>query len=304
MSLLEFHRTLLSDVAAQSAFRKAILATICGGEAVLDLGTGTGIHAMFACQAGARTVYAVDQSPVIELAQVVCEVNGFADRITFHHGAAEDVELPERVDVITAHLGLADTLAILPKVRAKHLRPGGIVIPASIDLFCAPLDSVPAYKQILFWDQLQYGLDFRPVRSFATHSRYACRINSDELLCDGIQLICFDLINSVDELDIKAEFEITRGGILHGIAMWYVEHLSNDITISTGPPSSLHPKLWPNQFFPCETPAWVHRGDRVTVRFRAGAALTSDWNWEITVRSCKGRIDCVPAGRSNTVPVS
>jgi 2-polyprenyl-3-methyl-5-hydroxy-6-metoxy-1,4-benzoquinol methylase len=285
MPLLEFHRTLLADEAAQNAFRQAILEIVQGGETVLDLGTGTGIHAIFACQAGARAVHAVDQSPIIGLARLVCEVNGFADRITFHHGAAQDLVLPERVDVITAHLGLSDTLAILPDARVKHLRPGGVVIPAAIDLFCAPLESAETYDQVRFWGESRYGLDFTPIRYFATRSQYACRIATSELLGHGTHLAAFDFSASVDRLAAWAECDILRDGTLHGIGMWYLERLSPQVTISTAPPTSLPRNLWPNHFFTCEPPARVRRGDTVAVRFRAGAALATDWSWEIEVRA-------------------
>ena len=67
---------------------------------VLDVGTGTGILAFFAIQAGARRVYAVDASESAKIAQVLVESNGLADRITVIQGRIEDLKLPERVDII------------------------------------------------------------------------------------------------------------------------------------------------------------------------------------------------------------
>jgi protein-L-isoaspartate O-methyltransferase len=284
MALLEFHRTLLEDEEAQNAFRRAILETVRSGDTVLDLGAGTGIHAMFACQAGARLVHAVDRSPVIELARLVCELNGFSDRIAFHFTSAADLVLPERVDVITTHLGLADTLAVLPDAKAKRLRPGGVVIPAAIDFFCAPLESAEAHHQVRFWEEPLYGLDFTAVRTLATSSKHACRIAPDELLGQGAHLATFDFSAPVEGFDAGAECEILRDGVLHGLGTWYIERLSPGVTISTAPPTSLPLKLWPNQFLACDPPARVRRGDKVRVRLRAGAALAGEWSWEIEVR--------------------
>ena len=53
---------------------------------VLDVGCGTGILSMFASQAGAKHVYAVDCSSIIEQAQQIIDINGFTDKITLIKG--------------------------------------------------------------------------------------------------------------------------------------------------------------------------------------------------------------------------
>ena len=45
----------------------------------LDVGCGTGILSMFAVQAGAKHVYAVDCSSIIEQAKQIIVKNGFQD---------------------------------------------------------------------------------------------------------------------------------------------------------------------------------------------------------------------------------
>ena len=64
---------------------------------VLDVGTGTGILAMFAAKAGARKVYAVDSSPIAHLAAQLVKDNGLDDTITVINRKVEDLELPEQV---------------------------------------------------------------------------------------------------------------------------------------------------------------------------------------------------------------
>ena len=68
---------------------------------VLDVGTGTGILAFFAVQAGAKKVYAVEASQSIEIAKALSIANGFDDKITFIKGKIEDISLPENVRVRT-----------------------------------------------------------------------------------------------------------------------------------------------------------------------------------------------------------
>ena len=46
------------------------------GKVVLDVGTGSGILAVFAAKAGARKVYAVEATPMAKFAQSLVEHNG------------------------------------------------------------------------------------------------------------------------------------------------------------------------------------------------------------------------------------
>jgi len=93
---LEFHRSMLVDDARMQAYLHAILKTVQPGDVVLDIGSGTGIMAHFACLAGARHVYAVEQGPVIELAKAISQRNGYGDRVTFLRNWSTHVELPKK----------------------------------------------------------------------------------------------------------------------------------------------------------------------------------------------------------------
>ena len=52
------------------------------GKVVLDVGCGTGILSMFCAKAGAKHVYAVDNSDIIQKAKKIIKTNGFAKHIT------------------------------------------------------------------------------------------------------------------------------------------------------------------------------------------------------------------------------
>lgn len=67
---------------------------------VLDVGCGTGILSLFAAQAGAKHVVAVDASEIALKAMDNVYENGLQDKITVVKGKVEEVQLP-------AHLGSA-----------------------------------------------------------------------------------------------------------------------------------------------------------------------------------------------------
>jgi protein arginine N-methyltransferase 1 len=176
MDTVQQHCLLVSDKLGQSRYREAIFKTVKAGDLVLDLGTGTGIHALFSCQAGAKKVYAVEQGEIIEQAKEISRANGLEDRIVFIQGLSSQVELPEKVDVIVTHLGLRGILSSLIDVRERFLKKGGMVIPAAMELFCVPLEWPAVYDDLVdFWSLDHYGINFSPMRQVAVnkvHGRY------------------------------------------------------------------------------------------------------------------------------------
>src|SRR5690606_8062811 len=73
-----------------AALRKVI---VPGETTVLELGTGTGIVAFAAAQAGAKKVYAVEPNAAIQTARDIAELNGI-EGIEFIQAMSTDVDLP------------------------------------------------------------------------------------------------------------------------------------------------------------------------------------------------------------------
>lgn len=67
---------------------------------VLDVGTGSGILAIFAARAGARKVYAVEATDMAKHARRLVAAQGLAGTVEVIQGVIESVELPEQVDII------------------------------------------------------------------------------------------------------------------------------------------------------------------------------------------------------------
>ncbi len=93
-SLLQYGE-MINDKVRINAYREALRRTVHSDSVVLDIGTGTGIFALLACQLGARRVYALDPNPWIELGRQVAAANGFGDRIEFIQEVSTTVTLPE-----------------------------------------------------------------------------------------------------------------------------------------------------------------------------------------------------------------
>lgn len=83
------------------------------GKVVLDVGCGTGILSMFAAQAGARKVYAVDASNVAYKAVRNVKANGWEGTIEVIKGKVEEIKIPEKVDVIISEWMVRPALPLL-----------------------------------------------------------------------------------------------------------------------------------------------------------------------------------------------
>lgn len=67
----------------------------------MDVGAGTGILSIFAAQAGAKHVYAVENANIAYHAMKIIEDNGFKNKITVLKGKIEEIKLPvDKVDII------------------------------------------------------------------------------------------------------------------------------------------------------------------------------------------------------------
>src|SRR5688500_7191336 len=96
---------MIADTARMDAFTRALRRVITPESVVVDIGTGTGILALLACQLGARRVYAIEPNEAIHVARAAAAANGYADRIEFLQALSTAVTLPEQVHLIVSDIG-------------------------------------------------------------------------------------------------------------------------------------------------------------------------------------------------------
>jgi predicted RNA methylase len=84
---------MLQDSVRTALYRDAILLnpTDFKGKIVMDVGAGSGILSLFAAQAGAKKVYAVEASRSAENARRLIKANGFERIITVLESRIEDL---------------------------------------------------------------------------------------------------------------------------------------------------------------------------------------------------------------------
>ena len=291
-SSIQFHRTLLRDAVRTRAYQKSIARVVSPGDVVLDLGSGSGVLAMFACQAGAARVYAVERTDVILAAQRLAQANGMAERIQFVHGDAEVLQLPEKVDVIVSELISKAVLgqrmeALLLAAKKRLLKPQGKMLPQSVELCVAPIEASEKYSLLEFPPSAAYGIDFSGLRDLAFNNTESGRFRARNLLAPPQAAYRFEAHASKRPGPRqRLSFLIRRKAVLHGFCAWFSAILYPGITINTAPPGL---PSWDNLFFPLLHPAELARG--TTIELNLKGTETPDgviWHWETVVKGPQG----------------
>ena len=285
---LKLHLEMLGDQPRTLAYRKAINRhrDVLSGKTVLDVGCGTGILSLFCARDGkASKVYAVDGS--VDIGSVTTEIvrlNDLSEVISVVVGKIEDVELPEKVDVILSEwmgtfLVFEFMIDSVLFARDKWLKKDGIIWPSNAKLFIAPCSAKKAYdEKVTVWRN-QYGFDFSPLldkakAEFLDRPLYTYELDGEDCLSKSAVLLDIDMQTfSRENLELMSqqfEFVITKDGTLHGLCSWFtvifggvpVADKSQYEILSTGPD---HERThWKQNLFLLDDPVSVYIGNLIT----------------------------------------
>ncbi|KAH0795070.1 S-adenosyl-L-methionine-dependent methyltransferase [Histomonas meleagridis] len=225
------HESLLKDTARIDAFRNAIFLnrSLIEGKAVLDAGCGTGLFAMWAAKRGARVVYAVDRSPFIEYTKKIVELNGLSDKVKVIHGLLEEVELPEKVDLIICDFFGCGLLfdSMFPSfivARDRFLKEGGSVFPSSSRIVMTAIeDGEYRNTKINFWDNV-YGYKFTAMKKEALLEPLIDTCPTDGILCGECVVKEFDSLTvKLEDLSFTAPFTLlpSESNTAHAFVIWF-----------------------------------------------------------------------------------
>lgn len=277
---------MLHDDIRMDRFQKAIRSCVKPGDAVLDLGSGTGVLAVMAVEAGARVVYAVEATEIVEIARNIAQQNGVEGQIVFLDDFSQRVRLPEAADVLitetVGNFGLNEgILGWTLDARRRFLKPEAVIIPRSIELFAAPVCLPETYAREINWEYHRSGIDFGPMRSFGVNNLYAERIQPEHLMSNPISLGEIRLAE-IDSTSFKSDvrFEISKSGDVHGLGGWFFSQLCEGVSISNAPYEP--PSSWNQTFLPLRHHVRVKPGDTMQVMI-SSSNNGSVWRWQLEV---------------------
>ncbi|GFP83459.1 probable histone-arginine methyltransferase 1.4 [Phtheirospermum japonicum] len=269
---------------------------------VVDVGAGSGILSLFAAQAGAKHVYAVEASEMADYARKLIAGNPLlSQRITVIKGKVEEVELPEKADILISEpMG---TLLVNERMlesyiiaRDRFLVPSGKMFPTIGRIHMAPFSDEYLYIEIankaLFWQQQNYyGVNLTPLHGTAFQGYFSQPVvdafDPRLLVAPAIShVIDFTTAKEEDlyEIDVPLKFVSSVGTRIHGLACWF-DVLFNGSTVqrwlttAPGAPTT----HWYQLRCVLAQPIYVMPGQEITGRLRMVAHKAQSYTIYLTL---------------------
>lgn len=200
----------LIDKERTEAFRSAIKNTVKKGDIVVDMGSGTGVLAMFAVDAGAGKVYAVEfDKKNIPTLRKNFEINGFKDKVDILCGDVTKIDLPEKIDVIIGEMiatGLIEELQIPAMNNILRFAKNNTKVV---------LSKYEIYVDLVWISNTFYDYKFKIIEyDYSDITALIINSFSDKFLCKKVD---FNKINTNNLLDIESALLITRKGTINGL---------------------------------------------------------------------------------------
>lgn len=282
------HIAMLGDRRRTESFIEAVRQVVRPGDVVVDIGTGTGVLAIAAAQAGAARVYAVEAAGIGKLAEANFAANGFEDRISLVAGWSMDVALPERADVLVSEI-IGNQFVDEHIVEVTHdagqrfLKPGAHMIPRHVNIFALPV-AIPTkmIRRHLFTPEVldawrsRYGMDFTPLGE-STPSSLSFRAFPWKLrgraLAAPVLVTTADLhAGEITIVSADSDFVATASEQLSGVLLYCDLELAPGVQLSTHPDRVEKTCHWKFPLRVLPKPLMLKSGERYSLTYSKAVA--------------------------------
>lgn len=305
--MLQRYRQAIDDPVRLGAFQRAIAAVVKPGDVVADIGCGLGTYAIFAARAGARRVFAVDDSPIVEVAREVVRDSGADDVVEVLSGYSTALTPPEPCDLVIFEDYLTTLVSpgqarVVADLERRWLEPGGRLMPPRARLWVAPVEDPEGHLAIDRFHGSRdrvFGVDFSSTRRRAFATAHPRKLGGGALLATPELAHDYDLLHLKRvEVSLTRSVPATRDGVVHGLLLWF-ELALGSAWLGTGPLAP--PSAWQQTLFPLATPIAVTTGATIDVSLQAsplGEELA--WRWSVASggrRIAASSLDGTPLGQ-------
>merc|ERR1712004_822168 len=243
------HEEMLKDEVRTLTYRNSMYHNkhLFKNKIVLDVGCGTGILSMFAAKAGAKQVYGVDMSGIIEQAKIITAKNGFADKVTLIRGKIEEIVLPvPKVDIIISEwmgycLFYESMLDTVLYARDKWLKPDGLMFPDRATVYVTAIED-RQYKddKIHWWDDV-YGFNMSAIGQVAVSEPLVDVVDRNQVVASSCLIKEIDIQTCTKEdIPFTADFSIhlKRNDYIQALVTFFnieFTHCHKRVGFSTAP---------------------------------------------------------------------
>lgn len=306
-AFLYHQKEMLSDRVRMDAYFNAIFQNKhhFQGKTVLDVGTGSGILAIWSAQAGARKVYAVEATKMSDHARMLVKANNLHDVVEVIEGSVEDVVLPEKVDVIISEWmgyfllreSMFDSVIC---ARDRWLKPTGVMYPSHARMWVAPFRSglgdqkqhdyegaMDDWYSFLKETKTYYGVDMSVLtkpfseeqKKYYLQTSLWNNLHPDQVIGTAAVVKNIDCSTAtVDDIrEVRSKFLSSITGertVLCGFSGWFDVHFrgsredpaQQEIELTTAP-STYNGTHWGQQVFLLRPSIRVSEGDGLNVSF-------------------------------------
>ncbi|XP_072047834.1 protein arginine N-methyltransferase 1-like isoform X2 [Amphiura filiformis] len=211
------HEEMLKDEVRTLTYRNSMYHNrhLFKDKVVLDVGCGTGILSMFAAKAGAKRVYAVECSSIVDHAERIVKANHLDHIVKVVKGKVEEVVLEdEKVDIIISEwmgycLFYESMLNTVLYARDKWLAKGGLIFPDRATLYVTAIED-RQYKdeKINWWDNV-YGFDMSCIRDVAISEPLVDVVDPKQVVSNSCLIKEIDMYSvNLEDLSFSAPFQL------------------------------------------------------------------------------------------------
>ncbi|CAM9380817.1 unnamed protein product [Choristocarpus tenellus] len=300
---LYHQKQMLTDHRRMQAYYSAIMDNqeLFAGKRVLDVGTGSGILAIWAAQAGAVKVYAVEYTDMAKHARRLVAKNGMENVVEVIQSSVEDLKLSCKVDIIISEwmgyfLLRESMLDSLVRARNKFLIPGGLMFPSRCTMMWGLISDEQdrLSKQQEYIRSMQdwysfkgetselYSIDMSVLeamyeeeqRGYYILSSFWAELGQEQVLGQPVAVCSFDMhtctledVQGVEETPVSITLE--EDARVSGFAGWFTADFAgtksipcpHPVTLSTGPENGY--THWGQQVFHLQVPHDVVAGGTI-----------------------------------------
>lgn len=309
------HEEMIKDEVRTGTYKQAILGNphLFKDKIVLDVGCGTGILSLFCAQAGAKHVYAVDNSDIVDFAKDIIRKNGMEKSVTVIRGKMEEIDLPvDKVDIIVSewmgycllYEAMLDTVL---NARDRYLAVDGIILPDKCTMFLTGIEDRAYKKEKIDWWKSVYGFDMSYLREAAMIEPLVDMCNPRQVCMNDFVLAQLDIGKmKVEEKQFRVPFKLKaiRNDYLTALVLYFSVEFSPckpnaqgvPLGFSTGPKDKY--THWKQTVFYIDKVLTIKNGETMEGEISCEEGGDEKRNLDLTIAvSFKGELDSFDGSR-------